>query len=277
MIDWAKIFNPYANNNTAPAVPEEPEPMEKNVAEEMLGMDFDYTKEQLDQKYREAVQAGMNANAPAEELEAIDAAKSALDGCFVEGVESVVVSDAKPAPKPEIDDFEFIESTSKTTGWAAEHTEAPSMVFLYDEAHYDACKALNVPCSCNYPAPKRSPKPPIWYRIVFGLVHAPVWRILFIAVLVIFGVATIDTSMNDPMSDAIAIIFQWGGLVILMGINTIFGTFTNLIRVGVAELSFKILKTQLFMQERTALKNALRNHTASNGYVNSTSLGIREK
>lgn len=275
-MDWGKIFHPYTNNEPEAKSPE-PEPMDKKTAEEALGMDFDYTKEQLDQKYREAVADGMNKKLSIEEMEAIDAAKSSLDGCFVEGVESVVTSSAKPEPKkPAMSDSEFVSTFSKSGKWAQEQIFAPSMVFMYHDAHARACKALHKSSTCDYPAPKRSPKPPLWYRFVYSLLGAPIWRILFIVAVVAFGMSEIDMSMDDPMSDAIEIVFEWGGLVILMVWNTVFGTFTNLLRVGISIAARKLLELHLFIQELAALKTAITKGETSESY-DCTALGIREE
>lgn len=258
IMDWGKIFHPYTNTEE-PTVDEQPvyEPMDKETAEARLGIDSDYTKADLDSRYEAVMAASVAAGESAAMQSEIAAAKAALESEFFDT--DKVVATGTPAPSP-VSNVDLFDTAEKHQKWWNDLLQPPSMVWMYGDAHYFATKTLKQPNSLDYPAPKRSPKPPMWYRALYSVLNFPIWRLLFIIAAFLIGNAMIDPNMNN-MGDGLAIAFQWLGVIVLIVWNTALGTFTNLLRIGINWLAVQILQLQLNMQELDALREAIKKGT----------------
>lgn len=241
--------------------------MDKGFAEEVLDISNDYNKEDLDRKYHEAVARGVNSG-DSDALADIDQAHATLSTLFTSNTDTVSASSSSYSSSPDYGFFDMFCDAASGIGNIVdrqrEHDEEIGDIAIkgiYRNAREWACDKMDVSRDTDYPAPKRSGEPPIWYRIVIALLGAPIWRLAF-AALVIWGTFSF---LNDPTqgNDLIDCIVGWIIAIVLITVNTIGGFITNLVRRGINAAAESLLEWQIRFQEKAALQEFLASITTN--------------
>lgn len=260
---------------------QEAEEMDKRTAEEILGFDSssDYTIADLTEKYHQAVTDKTNAGADSDVMGRIDHAKSYLDSYFVEDPTATLTSESGLGSKStyatstydgpgltEMAFFATINSFEKTIG----DYDPVGLPLLYDRAALHAREKLGVAPGTAFDIPELSGDYPLWYQAMNTFIRRFPWRLVFALIVLWIGLPWVGEgdsggNMSEILSYGIGAIGKFIVIAIIIGVNSITGIGTNLIRYGLTWISEHLLQFQLDSIAEASLERQLEIRNANVG------------